>query len=87
MTGVEYLRTLHTKQILNLKNHHYMDLRFGGLPCTWKGTIVFVNYEDLKQVCSERPHILTRSETKRIRQIAAKSKIRTQSTRRESLNS
>ena len=88
MTGIEYLRTLHTKQILNLKNEcQGLLMRYDGIGCTWNGITVVVTLEEIKQVLSERPHILTSRETKQIRQIAAKSKLRTQSTRRESLNS
>jgi hypothetical protein len=88
MTGVEYLQTLHTKQILNLKNEHKGRLRqWGGIGETYKGSDVVVTLEDIKQVLSERPHIPRKLESKRIRQIAAKSQVRTQSTPRELLSS
>jgi hypothetical protein len=88
MTGVEYLQTLHTKQILNLKNEYQGRLMFRGtVRFTWNGTLVEFTYKELKQILSERPHIPRRLETKRIRQIAAKSKVRAHSTRGESLNS
>jgi hypothetical protein len=88
MTGVEYLQTLHTKQILNLKNEHKGRLRqWGGIGETYKGNDIVITLEDIKQVLSERPHIPRKLESKRIRQIAAKSKVRTQSTPRESLSS
>jgi hypothetical protein len=88
MTGVEYLQTLHTKQILNLKNEHKGRLRqWGGIGETYKGNDVVINLEDIKQVLSERPHIPRQLKAKRIRQIAAKSRVRAQSTPRESLSS
>jgi hypothetical protein len=88
MTGVEYLQTLHTKQILNLKNEYQGRLiRWGGIVEKYKGNDVVVALEDIKQVLGERPHIPRQLEAKRIRQIAAKSKVRTQSNRRESLSS
>jgi hypothetical protein len=87
-TGVEYLQTLHTKQILNLKNENQRRLMSeGGISETYKENDVVITLEDIKQVLSERPHILTSRETKQIRQIAAKSKLRAQNTHRESLNS
>jgi hypothetical protein len=87
MTGIDYLQTLHTKQILNLKNEYQGRLMFHGVVrFTWNGTLVEFTYKELKQILSERPHIPRRLETRRIRQIAAKSRVRAQSTRRESLN-
>jgi hypothetical protein len=88
MTGVEYLQTLHTKQILNLKNENQGRLRqWGGIGETYKGNYVVVTLDDIKQVLSERPHIPRKLESKRIRQIAVKSQVRTQSTPREPLSS
>jgi hypothetical protein len=88
MTGVEYLQTLHTKQILNLKNERQVRLMYwGGIVETYKGNDVVITLEDIKQVLSERSHIPRKLESKKIRQIAAKSKVRAQSTRRESLSS
>jgi hypothetical protein len=77
MTGIEYLQTLHTKQLLNLKNEYPRYLiRCGFVDCDWNGTIVRVTYDEWKQVMSERPHIPRQSEARRIRQHAAKSKAR-----------
>jgi hypothetical protein len=88
MTGVEYLQTLHTKQILNLKNEHKGRLRqWGGIGETYKGNDVVITLEDIKQVLSERPHIPRQLEAKRIRQVAAKSRVRAQSSPRELLSS
>ena len=88
MTGVEYLQTLHTKQILNLKNERQVRLMYwGGIVETYKGNDVVITLEDIKQVLSERSHIPRKLESKKIRQIAAKSKVRAQSSRRESLSS
>jgi hypothetical protein len=88
MTGVEYLQTLHTKQILNLKNENQGLLRqWGGIGETHKGHNVVITLEDIKQVLRERPHIPRQLEAKRTRQIAAKSRVRAQSSRRESLSS
>jgi hypothetical protein len=75
MTGVEYLQTLHTKQILNLKNERQVRLMYwGGIVETYKGNDVVITLEDIKQVLSERSHIPRKLESKKIRQIAAKSK-------------
>ncbi len=77
MTGIDYLRTLHTKQLLNLKNEYPRYLiRYGELDCQWHDTIVRVTYDEWKQVMSERPHMPRQLETKRIRQLAAKTKVR-----------
>jgi hypothetical protein len=85
MTGREYLQTLHTKQILNLKNERQVRLMYwDGIVETYKGNDVVITLEDIKQVLSERPHIPRKLESRRIRQIAAKSKVRAQSTRRKS---
>ena len=62
-------------------------MRWGGIVETYKGNDVVITLEDIKQVLSERPHIPRQLEAKRIRQIAAKSKVRAQSTPRESLSS
>ncbi|MGB3655872.1 MAG: hypothetical protein WBA41_32310 [Rivularia sp. (in: cyanobacteria)] len=73
MTGIEWLRTLHTKQLIELKNDCYKYLRGGG-DIDYDGHIF--NLEELKQVLSERPHIPNRAETNQIRKKAAKYKKR-----------
>ncbi len=50
MTGIEWLRTLHTKQLIELKNDCYKYLRGGG-DIDYDGHIF--NLEELKQVLSE----------------------------------
>jgi hypothetical protein len=64
MTGIEWLRTLHTKQLINLKNDCYKYFR-------WRSSVCYDDYEftreELKQVLSERPHIPNRGETNQIR--------------------
>jgi hypothetical protein len=73
MTGIEWLRTLHTKQLLIIKNECYQSfLRFGN--ATY-GDVTF-SREDLKQVLSERPHIPNGAETKQIRKESARDKAR-----------
>lgn len=75
MSGIEWLRSIHTKQLLKLRKECYrkniwgcrVDIRLGA---------VSINYQELKQVLSERPHIPNGAETKRIRKTAAKYKIR-----------
>lgn len=73
MTGIELLRTLHTKQLLNLKNDCYGDLLGWGY--VYDGDIM-ITYEELKQVLSERPHIPRKPEAKGLRRKSAKSKKR-----------
>lgn len=73
MNGIEWLRTLHTKQLLALKNECYKWFYRAGSVCY--GEVVFT-LEDLKQVLSERDHIPTGAESKHIRQMAAKQKVR-----------
>ena len=73
MTGIEWLRTLHTKQLINLKNYCYKYLRGGG-DIDYNGHVF--NLEELKQVFSERPHIPNRAETNIIRRKSAKHKNR-----------
>ncbi|MEM7715339.1 MAG: hypothetical protein AAF349_17470 [Cyanobacteria bacterium P01_A01_bin.68] len=73
MTGIEWLRTLHTKQLIQLKNRCYESiLRFG---YGRQGDITFT-HEELKKVFSERPHIPNRAETNIIRRKSAKYKKR-----------
>ena len=68
MTGVEYLQTLHTKQILNLKNERQVRLMYwGGIVETYNGNDVVITLEDIKQVLSERSHIPRKLESKKIR--------------------
>ncbi len=50
MTGIEWLRTLHTKQLINLKNDCYEYLGGGG-DIDYDGYVF--NLEQLKQVLSE----------------------------------
>ncbi len=77
MTGIEYLRTLHTKQLMNMRNEYSKALICNNLlGCIVNGHLIPVTYDELKQVLSERPHIPTPLEARRIRQIAAKSKLR-----------
>lgn len=75
INGIDRLRTLHTKQLLALKDECYKSFpRLGYARCH---EIVF-SREDLKQVLSERPHIPNAAESKQIRQTAAKQKVRLQ---------
>jgi hypothetical protein len=75
MTSIDWLRTLHTKRLLAIKNDCYgYFMRQGKVLC---GSSYVVTREDLKQVLSERAHIPNGLETKQIRQIAAKQKVRT----------
>jgi hypothetical protein len=81
MHGIDWLRTLHTKQLLRIKNECYeYFFRWGGVIYNdgnfTLGSGVEFTYEELKQVLSERPHIPNGAETKRIRQKAAKQKVR-----------
>jgi hypothetical protein len=77
MTGIEYLRTLHTKQLMNMRNEYSSSLICSNiLGCIVNGHLIPVTYDELKQVLSERPHIPRQLEAKRIRQKAAKSKRR-----------
>jgi hypothetical protein len=79
MTGLEYLDTLHTKQLMNLRKEYKRFLftpGWGNLTFDIPGGTVTVNISEINQVLSDRPHIPRCSETKRIRQIAAKSKVR-----------
>jgi hypothetical protein len=48
----------------------------GKVDCIWNGEIVTVTEEEWRAVMSERPHVPSRLEGKRIRQLAAKSKVR-----------
>lgn len=73
MTGIEWLRLLHTKQLLELKNEYYNYFRKYGFISFDEVTFT---YQQLKQILSERPHIPNGAETKRIRKTAAKYKIR-----------
>jgi hypothetical protein len=77
MNGIDWLRKLHTKQLLNLKKDYAKELiRYATLIPDWNNPEFRVSYEELKQVLSERPHIPRGSETKQIRQASAKYKIR-----------
>ena len=77
MTGIEYLQTLHTKQLMNMRNEYSTSLICCNiLGCIVNGHLIPVTYDELKQVLSERPHIPRQLEAKRIRQKAAKSKRR-----------
>lgn len=73
MSGIEWLRTLHTKQLIQLKNDCYKWLRGGG-NIDYDGHVF--NLEELKQILSERPHIPNRAETNVIRRKSAKYKKR-----------
>ncbi|AFY55848.1 hypothetical protein Riv7116_3390 [Rivularia sp. PCC 7116] len=74
MIGREWLRTLHTKQLIELKNRCYSQrLLNGGYICCDGYEF---NIEELKQVFSERPHIPNRAETNIIRRKSAKYKKR-----------
>jgi hypothetical protein len=77
MTGIDYLRTLHTKQLLNLNHEHRQTfIDDGGIECIWNGATVTVTHDEWKAVMSERPHVPRRLEGNRIRQLAAKFKVR-----------
>ncbi|MEM7553637.1 MAG: hypothetical protein AAF378_05980 [Cyanobacteria bacterium P01_A01_bin.84] len=69
MTGIEKLRYLHTKQLIQLKNECFKSLNWSG-HCLYDDVVI--TSEDLKQVLSERPHIPNRAETKIIRRKAVK---------------
>jgi hypothetical protein len=75
MTGIDWLRTLHTKKLLAIKNDCYGyfmrsdKVSYGGSPDFTR--------EDLQQILSERAHIPNGLETAQIRKIAAKQKLRT----------
>ncbi|MCC5639529.1 hypothetical protein LC593_27635 [Nostoc sp. CHAB 5844] len=82
MNGIDWLRTLHTKEILRIKNdcyksffgYGYVIYNNGDFP---RDTGVKITYEELKQVLSERPHIPNKAETKLVRKKAAQQKVRT----------
>jgi hypothetical protein len=79
MTGIEYLRTLHTKQLMKMRNEYSKALICHNLlGCIVNGHLIPVTYDELKQILSQRPHIPRQLEARRIRQHAAKSKIRSQ---------
>ena len=73
MSGIEWLRSLHTKQLLKLKNEYYNYLRIYGFISFDEVTFT---YQELKQILSKRSHIPNGADTKRIRQTAAKRKTR-----------
>ena len=73
MSGIESLRSLSTKRLLELKQECYRSF---WISCSVYFDGVYFNYQELKQVLSERPHIPNRVETKHIRKTAAKYKIR-----------
>ncbi len=73
MSGIEWLRSLYTKQLLKLKNEYYNYFRIYGFISFDEVTFT---YQELKQVLSERSHIPNGAETKHIRKTAAKYKIR-----------
>ncbi len=73
MSGIEWLRSLHTKRLLKLKNENSKALLYRGFVCFDE---VNFTYQDLKQVLSERPHIPNGAETKCMRRTAAKYKTR-----------
>ena len=73
MESIGWLRGLHTKQLLVLKEEC-----FGSFHLYEKGKwgdMVF-SREELQKVLSERPHIPNAAETKQIRKAAAKCKVR-----------
>ncbi|MBD2297599.1 hypothetical protein H6G80_07255 [Nostoc sp. FACHB-87] len=81
MNGIDWLRTLHTKQILTIKNDYSQYFLYCGYVIYNNGDFppdsgIRITYAELKQVLSERPHIPNKAETKRIRQKAAKQKVR-----------
>jgi hypothetical protein len=72
-SGIEHLRKLHTKQLIQLKNQSYESfLRWGYI--FYKN--IPISQEELKLVLSERLHVPNGGETKRIRKAAASYKIR-----------
>ncbi len=72
--GIEYLRKLHTKQLIKLKNQSYGSfLRCGYV---FYENIPLISQEELKLVLSERLHVPNGGETKRIRKAAASYKTR-----------
>jgi hypothetical protein len=74
MTGIDWLRTLHTKQLLAIKNDCYGHfMKYGKV--SYNDSPDFTR-EDLKQVLSERDHIPNGLETTQLRKIAAKKKVR-----------
>ncbi len=73
MSGIEWLRSLHTKQLLEFKNEYYNYLRIYGFISFDEVTFT---YQQLKQILSERLHIHNRAETKHIKQRATKRKTR-----------
>ncbi|MBE9205625.1 hypothetical protein IQ244_03690 [Nostoc sp. LEGE 06077] len=82
MNAIDWLRTLHTKQLLGIKNDCYEGFFHRGGYVIYnngyfpQGSGIKITYEELKQVLSERPHVPNGAETKRIRQKAAKQKVR-----------
>ena len=77
MNRIDWLRTLHTKQLLKLKKDCAKELIYNGTATPdWNNPTFRVTYEELKQVLSERPHIPRNLETKQIRQTAAKYRFR-----------
>jgi hypothetical protein len=77
MTGIYYLRALHTKQLLNLRKEYSQSLICGNrVRYTVDDRLVSFTYDELKQVLSERPHIPRKLETRAIRQKSAKSRLR-----------
>jgi hypothetical protein len=77
MSRIDWLRTLHTKQLVNLKRDCTRELLYYGTATPdWSNREFKVTCEELKQVLSERPHILRKNEARGIRQTAAKQKVR-----------
>lgn len=81
MNGIDWLRTLHTKQLLRIKNDYSKYFLYYGymiyeIDDSSTDSGIKITYEELKQVLSERPHIPNAAETKHIRQKAAKQKVR-----------
>jgi hypothetical protein len=75
MTGIDWLRTLRTKQLLSIKAECCQTFFWCGRKVRYNNEITFT-CEELKKVLSERPHIPNGRENKRIRQMAAKKKLR-----------
>lgn len=75
MSGIEWLKTLHTQQLLTIKNECYESFGRWGY-CHYGNVLFSFSREDLKTVLSERPHIPNGRETKQIRQTAANQKVR-----------
>jgi hypothetical protein len=73
MDSIDWLRSLHTKQLLALKEECFGSLNLYE-EGRW-GDKVF-SREELQQVLSERPHIPNAAETKQIRKRAAKQRVR-----------